>query len=420
VGTSRCGRRTRRGAGWRSVWILAVAFVAAGAATAEIVVPGDRATLRWTAASGPVQGYEVWVSRNGAASAPTSQTTATEATLTGAVGDVVRVSVRAFTRPGGSSGPVVWGPLSAASEAVRFGGTPPADPIAILDCPSCARTDFRLLPSGTPAPPLAHPPGGVWDLVHVGNLVAGADVQVAYRERTNGALLIGDYLGDSAVYHTVANPPDFQQHEILGAGDFEGDGVDDILERNLVTGALNYWSRDSSYLTRVQTMSSVDPAWDLIGIRDLDGDGAADLWFDNHRDEVWVYLTINLLRHSGIRIQVSLPDFVPTAVADYDGDGVPDVLLRSSTGALTLGLLRGNPTAPWVEFRALPRLSGDDQLEPRASVDLDGIPGAEILLQTSRWSSGTLDAVYPMSGNPAQRRRLLTTDAGSKLVQVVR
>jgi hypothetical protein len=133
-----------------------------------------------------------------------------------------------------------------------------------------------------------------------------------------------------------------------------------------------------------------------------------------------VYFTYQLLSLGTLRFPLALSGFTPEDVADYDGDAMPDVLLRKINGRLTLGLLRGDPRAPTVEFRWLPEVTGDDLLLPQVSVDLDDQPGAEILLQTSHWGSGRVEVVFPASADPAQRQTLFTTEAGSRLVHVVR
>ncbi len=382
-------------------------------------MPGDRATLRWNPASGPVTGYEVRVARNGAAPLAETLVIGTEVTLTAAVGDLLQVSVRAFHAPNGLFDPFQWGPVSASSEPIRFGGSASvAEAFAVLDCPSCGRIDLRLLP-GDSAASVAHPSGGPWDLVGFGKFVEGDAIQAALRQRTTGRLWIGDFDGQALVPRASHVEPGFERSLLARAADFDDDGLEEILVWDRSSGNLAFWGLVNDRLVRLQYYPSTLP-FALIGIRDLDGDGHADLWFDSGRGDVWVMRTSHLGYIGSVAISVPLSGSVALDLADYDGDAMPDLLWRRADGTLTLALLRGNPLAPQVELRELPRLAGDDLLTPRISVDLDNRPGAEILLQTSRWGSGTLDMLLPGSANPAQRQRLFTTAAGSKLVQVVR
>jgi hypothetical protein len=77
------------------------------------------ATLGWTAASGPVAGYSVFVSRNGSVPAnPEQRVTATAATISGAAGDSLVVWVQAYDA---TQQP---GPDSPRSDTIRFVAAP--------------------------------------------------------------------------------------------------------------------------------------------------------------------------------------------------------------------------------------------------------------------------------------------------------
>lgn len=85
-------------------------------------IEGDRATFAWGPASGPVDGYEVFVSRNGGAmSGPEQVVSGTSATVSSVIGDSIVVQVRAVDSTGRT------GPMSAPSEDVVFvqGSEPP-------------------------------------------------------------------------------------------------------------------------------------------------------------------------------------------------------------------------------------------------------------------------------------------------------
>jgi len=199
-------------------------------------------------------------------------------------------------------------------------------------------------------------------------------VQVALRQRTTGLLWIGEYTGSSLLHRASYLEPGMDQVEILGAADFDGDGLDEILGRDLRTGALNFWLVENDELVRDPSFGTADPAWVSIGILDFDRDGQADLWFTTSRGEIWVYFTDQLTHREELGFALPLPGSSAVDVADYDGDGMADLLFRASNGVLTLALLRGDPFGPAVEFRTLPYLAGDDLLAPRTSADLDGRP----------------------------------------------
>ena len=96
---------------------LALALWVAPTAARAIDLTGvTSAILTWTAASGPVAGYGVFIARNGAGfpSTPNFTIATTSATVTGSYGDSLMVRVAAYTSSG------TYGPASPDSDVIRF------------------------------------------------------------------------------------------------------------------------------------------------------------------------------------------------------------------------------------------------------------------------------------------------------------
>lgn len=105
--------------------IFALSVALAGPASAVDLPGATSATLAWTAASGPVAGYSVYVSRNGASPAgPEQQVTSPRATVSGVLGESLVVWVEAFDASGAP------GPVSQSSDSLRFVAAPGAPPQA--------------------------------------------------------------------------------------------------------------------------------------------------------------------------------------------------------------------------------------------------------------------------------------------------
>src|SRR3546814_7374814 len=68
--------------------------------------------------------------------------------------------------------------------------------------------------------------------------------------------------------------------QIVGVGDFNGDGKADILWRNTRYGKNQIWrSASSSTISALATVGS--QSWKVVGIGDFNGDGSTDiLWRD--------------------------------------------------------------------------------------------------------------------------------------------
>lgn len=94
------------------------------AAAAVLDVTNGSAKLTWAAATGPVAGYGVFVSRNGGPfpASPDQMVTNPEVTLTGVPGDMLAVKVAAFDPAG------VRGPDSPVSDSLSFLAAPAPSP----------------------------------------------------------------------------------------------------------------------------------------------------------------------------------------------------------------------------------------------------------------------------------------------------
>src|SRR5262245_50075410 len=105
------GRARRARRAW-AICVLAVAATALAAADAVAqvqVTQSSYVTLRWSAAAGPVVGYQVFVSRNGATAEDEAIVFTNEATIPGQPGETIRVAVRAYGFPYGPTQPFDWG-----------------------------------------------------------------------------------------------------------------------------------------------------------------------------------------------------------------------------------------------------------------------------------------------------------------------
>lgn len=118
----------------------------------------------------------------------------------------------------------------------------------------------------------------------------------------------------------------------LGVGDFDGDGMRDILWRT-PTGEVHAWLLDGLSIREQGPITDVDTVsrgWKVAGIGDFDGDGSDDiLWRQSRAGDV-VSWRMEGLRCMEVRL---LSNSVPAqwtceACPDVDGDGRRDVVWR--------------------------------------------------------------------------------------------
>jgi hypothetical protein len=118
----------RRAGALAEIGLFALLLASAGTALAVDISGPTTARLGWTAASGPVVGYSVFVSRNGSLPvAPEQRVANPSATVSAQVGDSLVVWVEAYDATGN------LGPASPSSDTLRFVAAPGTLPLALVE-----------------------------------------------------------------------------------------------------------------------------------------------------------------------------------------------------------------------------------------------------------------------------------------------
>jgi len=154
-------------------------------------------------------------------------------------------------------------------------------------------------------------------------------------------------MGNGGTHESEFLPDDFgYAAEVIASGDFDGDGMSDILWRNLEDGEVDIWG-----LTRDSTLGPLEggeSAWSAVGAGDFDGDERDDVLLrEVDTDRLAVRLSTRGVRdvidsalNEGAR-ERQLP-----SVGDYDGDGLADLVVYDSESAETqLWLMDGSVVA---------------------------------------------------------------------------
>ncbi len=146
-----------------------------------------------------------------------------------------------------------------------------------------------------------------------------------------------DATGTFKQWMTLNNGSSFGAWAVVGAGDFNGDGVADLLLK-YPGGYMAAWCPDATG-TFKQWMTlnngSSFGAWAVTGVGDINGDGVADLllqypggymaaWCPDATGTFKQWMTLNNGASFGAWAVVS--------VSDFNGDGVPDLLLQYPGG----------------------------------------------------------------------------------------
>jgi serralysin len=140
---------------------------------------------------------------------------------------------------------------------------------------------------------------------------------------------------------------------VSGIGDFNGDGNADILLHN-TNGTFADWTMNGSQIASSQLLTSqgaplkLSAAWSVAGIGDFNGDGLADVLLRN-TNGTFADWTMNgsqiesaqTLTHNGAAVTLD-PSWSIAAIGDFTGDGKADILLKNTNGAFAEWTMNGS------------------------------------------------------------------------------
>ena len=117
--------------------------------------------------------------------------------------------------------------------------------------------------------------------------------------------------------------------------DFNGDGYDDLVWENTVTGGRNIWLLKNGVFSSSYSLGTVNTQWHIAGVGDFNGDGNADLvWENTTSGEHCIWFLKNGVFSSSIYLPTVNAQWHIAGVGDFNGDGYADLVWENtSTGA---------------------------------------------------------------------------------------
>ena len=185
-------------------------------------------------------------------------------------------------------------------------------------------------------------PGASWSIAGVGDFNGDGRSDILWHNSTG---VITDWLGQSNGYF-ADNSSKFYVNfgtawQVVGTGDFNGDGTSDILWQHSSGVITDYLGNSNGTFADNSANLWIDPGtnWQVVGTGDFNGDGIADiLWRDRNSGTVTDYLGTA----SGGMSDNAAHFFVNpgtawtiAGVGDYNGDAIDDILWRNTNGVVT-------------------------------------------------------------------------------------
>jgi hypothetical protein len=138
---------------------------------------------------------------------------------------------------------------------------------------------------------------------------------------------------------------------IVGQRDFNGDGMADLLWSN-TNGDNSIWLMNGLQVSQIVDLGNVGNNWYIVGTGDFNGDGASDILWRNTNGDTSVWLltwssngTQMQLAYTPIDFGVIPTDWSIAGTGDFNGDGFADILwYKTSNGQTSIWLLTGTAT----------------------------------------------------------------------------
>ena len=327
-----------------------------------------------------VLGYAVYLSRDQAPATFHKIVTEPEITLVGEPAATLQASVRALVQ--GTSGELRVSPESPASPLVHFvpETTWHGSGHLVLHCGACGALQTRDV-ANTTEPSEAPSLGNDWKLVATGPIDARSGDDGLWQNVQSGIVVV----------HPLDRPPGeisasgfgLEPGQVLGLAEIDGDGTREIVVRRFES-LLEFWQVTQGTLQPVAQITA-PLGWTFVEALDANGDGIDDIWWQGGSPGTVHAWKMGPQGVRDILVNATTPaSGALVEVADFDADGHPDALWRDANGQLTITYLaRGDEddTASLKSTYRLPHAEHHRNLRVRAAVEVDGSPGADILVQ---------------------------------------
>jgi hypothetical protein len=214
-------------------------------------------------------------------------------------------------------------------------------------------------------------PGPAWKVIEAGDFNDDGLADILWQNTSTGQAAIWEMNGTTVIGGGAVGINPGPSWKAIGAGDFNGDGKSDILWQN-ANGQIAIWEMNG---TTVISGGAVDPnpgpSWKAIGVGDFNGDGKSDILWQNANGQaaIWEMNGTNVIGGGAAGANPG-PSWKAIGAGDFNGDGKSDILWQNANGQAAVyemngtavvggGLAGANPGPSW-ELIGARNFKGDD------------------------------------------------------------
>ena len=221
---------------------------------------------------------------------------------------------------------------------------------------------------------------------------------ILFRDKNNLSWTMAQISGFNVLESAVVSGMSaIESWRFNGAGDFDGDGITDIIIRNSVSGSWFIYNMSGSHIISTGYVPLESAKYvGVQAVSDFNNDGFADVLVRNENTGEW---TINLLNNRVVVDSISPPMSTVTtwqivAAKDFDGNGSADIMIRSSNSGAWYGYLYSGTEI--INRGYIGALSNDLNEVIQGTGDFNGDGSTDVLTRNSEthvWSISYMDGL---------------------------
>jgi hypothetical protein len=226
------------------------------------------------------------------------------------------------------------------------------------------------------------------------------------------------YLGDPQGISVTgaANVSQKNPWNVVGIGDFDGDGAPDVVWQDPVSGAVQVWylgGLGGTTLISAANITTENP-WRVVSVADFNRDGHPDLlWQDPNSGwaQIWYLGGVQGLTLLGAtNLTLSNPWRV-VGTSDFNNDGFPDVVWQDPvTGTVQLWYMGGATFgAEGSQFQSAVNLTGAMTMKIVAIADFNQDGHPDVVFQDTTTGAATVDFYTGSQGTTPNGTAVLST-----------